>query len=54
MKLCSICSTDNLDQGEDKELTQEGEGLLWPQSPPTTATELGSVMGKFTDVDWLL
>ena len=54
MKLSSICSTDNMDQGEDEELTQKGVGFLWPQSPLSTKTELGSVIGKFTHIDWLL
>ena len=53
MKLFSICSIDNLEQGHDKELTHEGLGFVWPQSPPSTAIELGSVMENFTDVDWL-
>ena len=53
MKLFSSCGTDNLEQVEDEELTQEGVKFLWPQSPPSTATELGSVMDNFTDVYWL-
>ena len=51
MKLFSICSTDNLEQGEDEELTKEVVGFLWPQSPLFNATELGSVIGNFSDVD---
>ena len=49
MKLSSICSTDNLDEGENEELTQEGVRFLWPDSSPSTTTEIGSVTGKFTD-----
>ena len=30
MKLFSICSTNNLEQGNDEELSKEGVGFLWP------------------------